>query len=319
MYVDYGTGPDTMHVNGVPAGVGGSILVTFLALAPVVCQAQEQTLDVVLARAGEYVTQFRRQFSGIVSEERSEQVARTPTNSLGRYSHERLNLRSDFLLVRPPRSDQYVEFRDVYEANGRLTRDREERLTRLFLDPSPSARAQLQSIVNESARFNIGLIERTLNTPTLALRFLDPALQARFAFAQTDDYKPRLEFDATLPSVEAGVWVVEYDELQPRAMIRGKDNTVLLLRGRFWVEASSGRVLASELNAKDSEVEATISVLYQADANIGHFVPVEMRELYRDLYGSRVECSATYSNFRRFQVLVEEVLPPTDDVPQDRH
>ena len=185
MYVDHGTGPDTMHVNGVPAGVGGSILVTFLALAPVVCQAQEQTLDVVLARAAEYVTEFRRQFSGIVSEERSEQVARTPT-SPGRYSHEQLDLRSDFLLVRPPRSDRYVEFRDVYEVNGRPTRDREERLTRLFLDPSPSARAQIQSIVNESARYNIGLIGRTLNTPTLALRFLDPAYQGRFAFAHTD-------------------------------------------------------------------------------------------------------------------------------------
>jgi len=308
-----------MHVSVLRTGVEGSMLVVFLALAPTVCQAQEQTLDVVLARSGKYVAEFRHQLSGIVSEERSEQVARTPTTHLGRYNHERLDLKSDFLLVRPPGSDRHVGFRDVYEVNGQPTRDREERLTRLFLEQSASARAQIQSIMNESARYNIGLIGRTLNTPTLALLFLDPEYQARFSFAQTDKYKPRLPFDETLPSDQADVWVVEYDELRPHAMIRGKDNKALLLRGRFWIEPSSGRILASELNAKNSEVEATINVRFQTDTTIGHFVPVEMRELYRDLYGSRVEGAATYSNFRRFQVQVEEALPSRDDVPYGRN
>ena len=113
----------------------------FLALAPV-AHAQEPSLDVVLARAGEYVTEFRSQLSGIVSEERYEQRARTPTGALQglrSYENDDVVLKSDFLLVRPPGSDRDIEFRDVYEVDGRATRDREERLMRLFLDPSVGA------------------------------------------------------------------------------------------------------------------------------------------------------------------------------------
>ena len=41
-----------------------------------------------------------------------------------------------------------------------------------------------------------------------------------------------------------------------------------------------------------------------------------MRERYNDRYGSRVDGTATYSDFRRFQVNVEAELPPEDDAPQ---
>lgn len=303
----------------------------FLALAPV-AQAQEPSLDMVLARAGQYVTAFRSRLSGIVSEERYEQHARTPSGARQRfrsYETENVVLKSDFLLVRPPGSDRDIEFRDVYEVDGRATRDREERLMRLFLDPSVSGRAQIQSIMNESARYNIGLIGRTLNTPTLALMFLDPGYQTRFRFARDDESKPTLDFNTALPEEPTDVWVVAYEEVQPRTVIRGKDDKDIPVRGRFWIEPSGGRVLASELIAKDPEVEAILDVRYDADPTLGQLVPVEMRERYIDRYGSRVDGTATYSNFRRFQVNVQETMPPEveehlppqpeSDVPQPRN
>ena len=292
-----------------------------LALTPVAPPAQELSLDVVLERVAAYVEGFRNGLSGIVSEERYEQQARTPLNggnaAFPRYDREQIVLRSDFLLVRTSVSARHVEFRDVYEVNGRPTRDRDERLSRLFLEGSAAANTQIQRITNESARYNIGLIDRTLNTPTLALLFLDSAYQIRFAFERVDDVTPLLEFDESWPT-SPDVWVVQYQEVTRQTLIRGKGNTDLIARGRFWVDPTGGQVLASELIAKDTEVEATVDVRYAFDDDVGHVVPVEMRESYRDVYGSRVEGIAIYNNFRQFQVVVEEGLSLEPNAPQDR-
>lgn len=297
-------------------------LAGLLLVIPIALPAQEPSLDVVLERAAAYVADFRNELANIVSEELYQQEAETPTIGGGtafpRIDQERIVLRSDFLLVRMPDSARHVEFRDVYEVNGQATRDREERLSRLFLSGSTAANAQMQSITNESARYNIGFIERSLNTPTLALLFLDDAFQRRFTFERVTDTTPLLDFDESWPT-SPELWVVQYQEVSYQTLIRGKGNRDLPTRGRFWVEPTTGEVVASELVAKDPEVEATVDVRYAFNAQVGHVVPVEMRESYRDSYGTRVEGFATYSNFRQFQVEVDELLPPEEDGPQDRH
>jgi hypothetical protein len=288
-----------------------------LATAPVAARAQEPSLREVLARAADYVATFRGQLSGIVSEERYEQKARTPagTDQWGfpLFNDARVVLRSDFLLVRAFGADRPIEFRDVFEVNGEATRDRADRLTELFVNPTRSARGRIQNITNESARRNIGAIERTLNTPTLALQFLDARYQGRFRFARVEDVEPALQFDLTLPGDAATVWVIEYEEVQANTLIHGKDMRDLPVRGRFWVESTDGRVLASELLAEDEDVGATIDVRYAVEPAIGQVVPVEMRELYTDRYGSHIEGVATYGNFRRFQVETTDKVIPLDD------
>ena len=77
--------------------------------------------------------------------------------------------------------------------------------------------------------------------------------------------------------------------------------------------------MASELIVKDVRVEATVDVQYRFDAEIGQSVPVEMREFYTGLDGSRVEGTATYSNLSRFIVQVDEALPPDQGEPEPRH
>ena len=283
-------------------------------LAPLMLRAQDPSLEVVLARAGAYVANFRSQLSGIVSEERYEQRARAG-GSFGA-SRQRAVLRSDFLLVRLPGVDRHVEFRDVFEFNGQPTRDRDDRLARLFLSPSASSIARARSIVMESARYNIGPIYRTLNTPTLALLFLAPTFQGRSTFARLDSAaEPSLELAETMSPAERQFWVLEFEETSRPTLVLGDGRKYLPARGRFWVDPVDGRVVTTELIVKDEKVEATVDVRYRFDAKAGQAVPVEMRELYQGPNGSNVEGTATYSNFRRFIVEVEEDLPPEMEEP----
>ena len=271
-----------------------------------------------MQRAGVYVTEFRRQLSSIVAEESYVQevtplIARPARPAASTIRRE---LRSDFLLVWPAGADRYVEFRDVFEVDGKPVRDRQERLTALFLDGSPSASPRIQRIIDESARYNIGTIERNVNTPTLPLLFLEPDNQPRFRFKRVPDHAPaitRTPRDTTSANftIATEVWVVEYEEVQRKTLIRTTAGRDIPARGRFWIEPATGRVLMSELTADSSAVRATIDVSYQSEPLLGFLVPIEMRERYEGRRDSTlIEGNATYGNFRQFQVRTEEHIAP---------
>src|SRR5207247_4337301 len=100
---------------------------------------------------------------------------------------------------------------------GRPVRDREERLTKLFLDRGLSSAERVRQIRAESARYNIGRIGRTMNVPVLPLAVLALPSQPRFRFT-VDDMGHGLARDANngLPStpnfrVTAQVWTVKFE------------------------------------------------------------------------------------------------------------
>jgi hypothetical protein len=293
--------------------------VTFALVAAVAhpVAAQEPALKSVMQRAGVYVTEFRRQLSSIVAEESYVQEVR-PLNVRPAPNRptRRRELRSDFLLVWPAGADRYVEFRDVFEVDGNPVRDRQERLTALFLDGSrSSASPRIQRIIDESARYNLGTIERNVNTPTLPLLFLGPDNQPRFRFKRVTDQAPAITRTPREPSanftITTEVWVVEYEEVQRKTLIRTTAGKDIPARGRFWIEPSSGRVLMSELTADSSAVRATIDVSYQSEPLLGFLVPIEMRERYEGRRDSTlIEGNASYGNFRQFQVRTEERVAP---------
>ena len=260
-------------------------------------RAEESSLVEVLQRATEYVETLHAQLSGMVAEERYEQEARGG----GRSGRRRLV--SDFLLVQPEGAERYYGFRDVFEADGRQVRDREERLARLFLDPTASAERQIERILTESALYNIGGVQRNFNVPTFALLFLRESHKSRFSFERVDDDDPPLGLDA--PDGDE-LWVVSYRETWPTTVIRGADRRNMPAQGRFWVAPATGRVLATELAVDDQALRATITVRFEPH-DIGHAVPVEMRERYDNRRTvTRVDGTATYSRFRRFQIDVSE-------------
>ena len=68
-------------------------------------------------------------------------------------------------------------FRDVFQVDGRAIRDHEDRLMKLVTQPASDSIAQAKRMADESARFNLGSIVRTINMPTLALMFLRSDMQ----------------------------------------------------------------------------------------------------------------------------------------------
>jgi hypothetical protein len=285
-------------------------LFTIALLAPAVA-AQEPTLDTVLQRAGTYVVEFQRQLSGIVAEERYEQnVAASLT--LSRSSAGQVVsrvLKSDLLLVKPAGIDRWIQFRDVFDVDGSPVRDRSERLMKLFVEPSQSTAKQVEQIVEESTRYNIGKMQRTINVPVLALVVLDPVNQSRFRFKRLET--PGRPTTRTALANAASAWTIEFREVDKETIIRGDRGRDMPARGRFWIDPATGQVLASELIAEDVFIRGQVDVAYDLEPGIGPLVPVEMRETYdlrRD--GSRVFGVATYSRFRQFQVKVDEKIAP---------
>jgi hypothetical protein len=287
------------------------VLCLVLGAAPV---AQEPSLDIVLARAGAYVVEFQKQLAGIVAEEHYAQ------RSLGRSGLARLtadtirsrDLKADLLLLKPEGSDRWIQFRDVFEVDGKPVRDRNERLVKLFLEPTASTASLAENITTESTRYNIGNLQRTVNVPVLALSILVPAAQPRFRFTRTKNRKPEL---AAAPKA-ATAWVVAFEEVREGTIIRTTNERDMPSRGRFWIEPDTGRVLMSEISAESTALRAVIDVSYVPDLRVGLLVPGEMREKY-NIYtdGSRVDGKATYGRFRQFQVKVDEKIAPIKDKP----
>src|SRR5687767_7907981 len=134
------------------AGRNVAVLLAMLLVAPPLRGATaEPSLDDVLARAAAYVTKFHEKLSGIVAEEHYHQeIKQLTSRTSGAEPFPQKKLVSDLLLVRPPDADRYVEFRDVFEVDGRAVRDRDQRLTKLFLTPTVGSVDQIRTIVDES-------------------------------------------------------------------------------------------------------------------------------------------------------------------------
>jgi hypothetical protein len=298
--------------------IGGLILAAAAAPWPP-ATAQEVRLEQVLERAAAYVGHLHTQVSGIVAEETYLQQARASNRRTnGPVSDQKKTLKSDLLLVRPPDVDRYIEFRDVFEVNGIAVRDRQDRLMKLFLTPTQASVDQIKSIVDESARHNIGNVMRNVNTPMLSLHFLLPDMQKRFRFSRRRSGTPQLgaatdypKRDAALFATPGDGWVVEFHETTKPTLIKTDGGESFPATGRYWIDPASGAVLLSELVLQNTDLTAIIDVSYQPEPTLGFRVPKEMRERYRTLE-ERVEGVAGYGRFRQFQVRTDQSIqkPP---------
>jgi hypothetical protein len=291
------------------AAIGAAIVLTTAAPEA----AKGTSLETVLGRAADYVADFHRQLSSIVAEERYVQDW-TQSSRVGSHSLGHRELLSDLLLVKPEGFRAWMEFRDVFEVDGAPVRERDQRLVKMFLTPSLSTSEQIARILAESARFNIGDINRNVNTPVFPLLFLERDNHYRFKFKQTEDRRPTTSTEMTTDGafrVSTEVWAVAYEEKAPRTMIRTDNEKDLPSKGRFWIDPATGHVLMSELTAENRHIAATIDVSYQSEPLLGLLVPIEMRERYHSKRsGTLVEGRATYGRFRQFQVKVDEKVGP---------
>jgi hypothetical protein len=283
--------------------------------------APDPALEQLLTRATWYVLEFVEKLSNVVSEEHYTQdssvmLATIPIPGLGgrggapssvpRSSAKHRELKADFLIVKTTGA-VWQPFRDVFEVDHIPIRDREERLAKLFLGNKPGSdwQARAKAISDESARYNLGAVQRTINNPVFALVFLQPDIRDHFHFTMG-------RADRRMGET---VRVVEYVEDMRPTIIVGLPGQDMPAFGRFWIENDTGRVVKAEVRVVQRGIKANLTTEFQRDERLGIDVPSEMREDY-DLDSGRVVGRASYSRFRRFEVQSsEEIAPPAPEAP----
>lgn len=263
------------------------------------------TVEQLLDRATTYVEDFVTKLSRVVAEEQYVQeyldvgVEGSRGTFLGTPKvRERRILKSDLLLVKPSESEQWHVFRDVFEVDGRPVRDREDRLAKLFLESKDTASSldRALQIAAESARFSIRQVG-TVDNPLLALGFLQRAYRERFRFT----IRGR---DA---SVGQDTWNVEFRETVRPTIIRSSAGKDIFARGRYWIDATAGQVMRTEVVFNALGTETSITTAFALDDRLRTHVPVEMR-FRRGASINEVRGVATYGRFRQFEVGTEETV-----------
>jgi hypothetical protein len=287
--------------------VGGSVL----ARQPASPQAPVRNVRELVARAGRYVVDYGEKMSAVVGVERYTQRLA----GAGAEQAATRTLVSEFALVRA--ADDWVGFRDVFEVDGAEVRDRRDRILTLLLDRSSDRLLQGRRIANESARYNLGSVQRNFNTPTMALFFLHRKNQERFKY----DKDGEETIDGT------PVWRVRYRETGRPTIVRTTAGRSAPASGMFWIDTTSGQVVRTRMDL-EAEIEraadvddpgrdrgpvrttVSITVSYKTDARFGVALPSEMRESYTVAPARRsgsqepltsISCVATYSDFRTFE------------------
>lgn len=285
-------------------------VLALLAVCALPGAVQRTSFEDLLDRAALYVLRYEKECSAVVAEEHYTQdidwVTKDdvkggtigdahPANRRQQGPTHR-ELLSDVLMIQLP-DETWFGFRDVAAVDGHPVRDRDLRLQDLFL----KSRADLRKVQEESARYNIGHIQRTMNLPTFALAYLHPSLRRRFQFKEAGEE----DIDGT-----ATLIVTFLEQARPTIINDGRGGN-LVSSGRVWIDRASGRVLRTHLVAGDETTDARAEsiVTYRPHAEWGLLLPAEMRETYDQPSrpsGYRVTCLARYGHYRRFSVTTTE-------------
>ncbi len=264
-----------------------------LALSASLLHAQaEPTLDEVLTRVRAYLTEYAKQLPAMIATERYEQRIGS-----GMRRNQRV-LMSDYGLIQVQGDSEWLGFREVLTVDGKPVTDSASRLAELLAKPSPRALQQAKRIAQESARYNIGPIVRTINDPAVVLELLDNRHHDRMRFTRGDE--------TSINGMR--VWILRYQEIGGPTVIRTPEMKDLPVRGRAWIDPLSGRILRADAAIDlGFGVTGTLDVTFEFDGRLGFAVPSKMTERYTNRNLVAVSSGeATYSNYRRFTVDTEE-------------
>jgi hypothetical protein len=258
-------------------------------------QDRPPPLAEVLERTSAYVATYLAEASNVVAEE--DYLQRAEPNPL---SLAQRRLRSDLAVVHVAGVGWFA-YRDVFEVDGRLVRDREERLTRLFSSTEGNGVARARQIASDSARYNLNpegsVISRTINVPTTALRFVEAANVGRSRFS----------LETTRSGPDSLVRLRFVERTRPR-LVSSPDEAPAV--GFVVVQPSSGLIVESELSISTENLKVNFRTKFGSHPRFRQWLPVSMDETY-DVLSSprapskRVEGHATYTNYRRFDVTVD--------------
>jgi hypothetical protein len=280
----------------------GSALIVALSLLG----ATKSPLKDLLARAGAYVQQFEDGFSTVISletyEQHAEQRRESPPRAWLTISDESRTLRSEMLFTRLSERRAWLTVRNVLAVDGQTVPDSADRLERALAESGSAG--LLRALADEGARFNLGRIRRNVNDPTFALRFLSRSSQDGFEYA--------LQGREAVNGVSA--WKLAFRERSSPSLVRNARNEDLPASGGIWLSEVDAAVVRTTtiISDKRARLSATATVDYGRDVKLDMWVPVRMSETYIQRTGNieeRIVCTATYSDFRRFETSGRLVSP----------
>lgn len=272
-------------------------LAAALSVLPVnPARADGPSLKDVMRRVAAYVQAYGDQASIVVATERYQQTLSTPVQT----AVQERTIVADFAIVRAEAYHVWLGFRDVYEVDGYRIPDRADRLVDVLTRAQGTFEEALR-INDESARYNIGTIERNFNVPTTALFFFTRDNLDRFKFSVRDRSGP--------------VWEIAYRETDRPTLIRTTEGKSIPSAGTVWVDPSTGTVVRTHLTVKDFIDDprssrgghAELDVTYRRVDALDMWLPETMTESYvADVRPGWTEVTgrAEYSNYRRFQTSV---------------
>lgn len=268
------------------------IAALILALSMSVEAQEDLTLDRVVQRMRAYLADYAGHLTAVIATEKYQQRVGS-----GMRRNQRV-LVSEYGLVQVPGNSEWLGFREVLTVDGKPVADSARRLADLLAKPSPRAVAQARRIADESARYNIGPITRTINDPALVLDLLDGRHGQRVTLSKNGE--------ATIGATR--VWILRFEETGRPTIIATRDEKELPAQGRAWIEPESGRILRAQAIVEPGfGVTGTLDVTFDVDARLGFAVPSKMTERYTNRNLVTVSSGeATYSNYRRFTVDTDE-------------
>lgn len=241
--------------------------------------AQSPSRNEVLKRVADYVKRFVDVFGNVVAEEEYVQQFRG--------ARQRHRLKSDFLLVAYPGNATLVmTFRDVLEVNGKPVGGKDDRMTRLFLQPFDDAVRRAREIQSDGSRQSLG--ESPLADPLAVLGFLQEFYQKDFHFSLGGRAR------SLGPDIR---------ELSMVRVVIGPRLSQRPFRARAWVSEVTGEVVKTELN-----FQRLTTTTFRSDPRFQIHVPAEMNDENPLGRNGTVLGTVTYGNFRRFEVRTESAV-----------
>jgi hypothetical protein len=257
---------------------------------------EDAAVQPILRRAAAFVRDLHAQLNGVIADEAYDQSVANPLAGAGNGA--RRSIRSEVLFMTIPDIPDLVFVRTVQSVDGRKVADSTERLDRLFNDPPANPSAYLMQLKQESARFNIGAVLRTTGDPAFALRFLDQKIVPRFVFTRAG-----VERVGAYDAVKLAFAEQDYPTL---IAVNGLS---VPASGIVWVNATDGTLLRTNVKVATLDGNASVTVDFQKDDRLQQWVPSRMTEVYGAGTTQETRCSATYSNYRRFDSTVRISTP----------
>jgi hypothetical protein len=278
---------------------GSMILALMLGLGAAYPAVPDGPLSLkdVMRRVAGYVDAYGEKASIVVGTERYVQE----TRSTAKEPHEQREIVSDVAIVKVEAERTWLGFRDVLEVNGVRVVDRDDRLASVLI-ASGGRFDEARRLSDESARFNIGSVQRNFNVPTATVFFFNSANSGRFKFSATT-----VEPD--------GTWQIEFRETERPTFIRTPEGRSIYSEGTLWVSPSDGVIVRTRLKVeipvrsgdRSRSGSGVVDVTFHHVDGLDMWLPNTMTETFEsraDGAWQRVEGRATYDNYRRFETTV---------------